>query len=94
MKEHIVPTKVYFVIFGALMVLTLATIEVSFLNLGALNAVVAMSIAAFKALLVVLYFMHVRYSSRLTQVIAATGIFWLIILIALTLGDYLTRSWT
>src|SRR5881409_4318294 len=91
--EHIVPKKVYFVIFLALLVLTAVTVTVSFYDLGRLNAVVALTIAVFKATLVILYFMHLRYSSRLTQVVVAAGVCWLIIMIALTLSDYLTRHW-
>ena len=58
-----------------------------------MNAIVALTIAVVKATLVILYFMHLRYSSRLTQVVVAAGVCWLIIMIALTLSDYLTRHW-
>ena len=91
--EHIVPKKVYFAIFLALIVLTAVTVTVSFYDLGRLNAVVAMTIAVFKATLVILYFMHLRYSSKLTQVAVGAGVSWLIMMIALTLSDYLTRKW-
>jgi cytochrome c oxidase subunit IV len=94
MSEHIVSRKIYFLIFGALMVLTGVTVWVANFNLpGPLNAIVALSIAVLKATLVVLYFMHVRYSSKLTWVFVAAGIIWLIILFAFTLSDYLTRGW-
>ncbi len=93
MSEHIVPVKVYFGIFGALVALTLVTIEVALIDLGRLNTVIALAIAVFKALLVVLYFMHVRYSTRLTRLVVGSGLLWLAIMIALTMGDYLTRGW-
>ncbi|HEY7913409.1 MAG TPA: cytochrome C oxidase subunit IV family protein [Blastocatellia bacterium] len=92
MSEHIVSRKIYFAIFGALMVLTLITVLVARVDLGVLNNIVALTIAVLKATLVVLYFMHVRYSSRLTWVFVIAGLFWLGILIALTLSDYLTRG--
>src|SRR5436309_4481484 len=91
--EHIVPKKVYVVIFLILLVLTAVTIVVSLIDLGRINAVVALTIAVVKATLVILYFMHLRYSSRLTQVVVAAGVCWMTILFALTLSDYLTRRW-
>jgi cytochrome c oxidase subunit 4 len=94
MSEHIVSRKVYFAIFAALMVGTAATVIVAFIDLGGqFNTVVALTIAVIKATLVVLYFMHVRYSSRLTWVIVGSGLFWLGIMFALTLSDYWTRGW-
>ena len=93
MSEHVVARKVYFTIFAALIVLTGVTVEASMVDLGPLNAVVAMTIACVKATLVVLYFMHARYGSRLIWVMLGAGILWLIILIALTMGDYATRGW-
>lgn len=93
MEEHIVPKRVYFTIFGALVVLTIATIIVANFDLGRWNAIVALTIAVLKATLVVLYFMHVRYSSKLTWVFVCAGLIWLIILVAFTLSDYMTRGW-
>lgn len=95
MSEHIVSKQIYFVIFGALIVGTVLTVAAAFADLdhvfhGA-NTVVALTIAVIKATLVVLYFMHVRYGTRLTWVIVVAGFFWLVILFALTMGDYLTR---
>jgi cytochrome c oxidase subunit 4 len=94
MSEHIVSKKVYFVIFGALMALTALTVFAANINLGSekLNTVVALTIAVTKAVLVVLYFMHVRYSSRLTWVVVAGGFLWLLIMVGLTLSDYLSRG--
>jgi cytochrome c oxidase subunit 4 len=95
MSEHIVSRKIYFAIFGALMVGTALTVFAAFVDLDNIfhgaNTVVALTIAVFKATLVVLYFMHVRYSSRLTWVIVVAGIFWLSIMFVFTISDYMTR---
>jgi cytochrome c oxidase subunit IV len=91
--QHVVPRKIYFAVFAALMVLTATTTAISFLDLGPWNTVVALGIAFFKATLVVLFFMHVKYSPRLTQVTIAGGLFWLAILIGITLSDFMTRGW-
>ncbi len=92
MSEHIVSRKLYYLIFGALMVLTAVTVYVAFFDLGPLNNVVALTIAVIKATLVILYFMHVRYSSRLTWVVIAGGFFWLAIMFVLISSDYMTRG--
>ena len=89
--SHIVPQKIYFLIFATLVCLTLITVDVAFYNLGFLNLWVALVIATFKATIVVAYFMHVKYSSKLTWVFAIAGVFWLVILFVLTFSDYLTR---
>lgn len=96
MSEHIVPRTVYFVIFAALMVLTIVTVFAARIDFGneAVNTSIALAIAVAKAVLVILYFMHVRYSPRLTWVVIAGGFLWLFIMIALTLSDYLTRGWS
>jgi cytochrome c oxidase subunit 4 len=91
--EHVTPLSVYLGIFGALMVLTIITVAVAWVDLGTLNIMVALGVAVVKATLVVLYFMHVKYSSKLTWVVIGAGIFWLMILLGLTMGDYLTRGW-
>ena len=93
MGDHIVPTRVYHVIFAALLVLTGATVGVAYVDLGPLNALVAVGIAIVKTTLVVLFFMHVRYSPPLTRAVVLGSAFWLGILLVLTLSDYLTRSW-
>jgi cytochrome c oxidase subunit 4 len=92
MSEHIVPTRVYFLIFAALVVLTGVTTTVAFFDLGIFNPVVAMSIAVFKASLVVLYFMHMRYSSRMAMIIGGASVFWLGILLVLIMSDYAVRG--
>jgi len=91
MAEHITSRKIYFLVFGALIVLTLVTWLVAQVDLGWANDVVALTIAVTKAMLVLLFFMHVRYSTRMTILTATAGFFWLAILIGLTLSDYLTR---
>ena len=83
----------YLTIFGALMVMTAITIAVAFINLGPFNFPVAIAIAVTKATLVVLFFMHVKDSSRLTKLIVGSGFFFLIVLFTLTLTDYLSRGW-
>jgi cytochrome c oxidase subunit 4 len=93
MAERIVPIKVYAQVLIALLILTATTCAVSFIDLGKMNAVVALVIAFFKASLVALIFMHLRYSRRLFQIIAIAGLFWLGILISLTMSDFLTRGW-
>ena len=81
MSDHIVPTRVYYVIFAALMVGTSLTVQAAFVDLGPLNTVVALAIAVIKATLVVLFFMHVKYSTRLTWAVVAGSVFWLGILL-------------
>ena len=94
MSEHIVHPRVYIAIFLALMLGTGLTVLAAFRDFpGPLNAVVALTIAVIKATLVVLYFMHVRYSSRLIWVIVTSALFWLAIMFALTISDYWTRTW-
>ena len=93
MGQHLISRRTYYLIFVTLLLLTLVTVDVAFFNAGWLNFPLAMTIATCKALLVILYFMHVRYSSRLTWVVLGAGFFWLLILMALTLSDYLTRGW-
>jgi len=91
--HHIVPLTVYFTIFATLLVLTGVTIAVAFVDLGPLNIYVALAIAIFKATLVVLYFMHVKYSSRLVQLAAVTGFLWMGIMLGFTFADIGTRDW-
>lgn len=93
MSEHIVQPRLYVAVFATLIVLTFVTAGVAFIDLKAFNTVVALTIAVVKATLVVLFFMHVKYSTRLTWVVAASGFIWMAILFSLTLSDYLSRSW-
>ena len=93
MSEHVVSTRTYYVIFIILMVLTAVTVWVATLDLGRLNIVAALAIAVIKATLVLLYFMHLRHSPRLTWLIVSVAFVWLLILIGLTMSDELTRTW-
>jgi cytochrome c oxidase subunit 4 len=95
MSEHIVPVRVYITIFLVLLVGTTVTVVAAFVDfrLPYINTIVALTIATIKATFVVLYFMHVRYSSRLIWVIMAAALFWMAILFAFTFSDYLTRDW-
>jgi cytochrome c oxidase subunit IV len=93
MAEHVVSRKTYIVVWGALMALMILTAGLSRINLGEWSTVVALVIAAIKALLVILFFMHVRYESqKIAWVFVVAGFFWLGILLMLTLTDYLSRG--
>jgi len=93
MSEHIVAPRVYYTIFLILAVCTYLTWQVAVFDLGPLNTIVALAIAVFKATLVVLFFMHVRHSPRLTWAVVLGSLFWFGILITLTMTDYLSRPW-
>jgi cytochrome c oxidase subunit IV len=92
---HTVSLRTYFSVFVILIVLTMATHYAAYINFGspALDVLVALGIAVTKASLVVLYFMHVKYGKRLTQIVVASGFVWLGLLIIGVLHDYLTRGW-
>jgi cytochrome c oxidase subunit IV len=93
MSGHVAPKSMYVGIWLALVVGTVLTYLAALVDLGALNNVVMLAIACTKAGLVILFFMHVRWSTRLTWVVAASGFFWLLIMFGLTMQDYLTRGW-
>jgi len=93
MSGHVAPKSMYYGVFGALMVGTALTVGVAFIDLGALNNVLMLAIAITKALLVILFFMHVRWGTRLTWLVVASGFFWLLILFSITMADFLTRGW-
>jgi cytochrome c oxidase subunit 4 len=93
MSEHVTSKKTYLAIFGALLVLTYLTVAVSRIDLGRLNTIVALTIAVTKASLVVLFFMHVRYSTRLTKLVVVGGFVWLALLFGFTMADFVTRAW-
>jgi cytochrome c oxidase subunit 4 len=90
---HVAPKGLYYAVFLALIVGTGLTYAAALVDLGFLNNIVMLTIACAKALLVILFFMHVRWSSRLTWVVVASGFFWLLILFSITMSDYLTRGW-
>jgi cytochrome c oxidase subunit IV len=92
MSEHVVSNKIYVGIWALLTVLTVVTALVAFVDLGPFNTVVALSIASIKAVVVVLFFMHVKYTSeKLTKTVIVAAIFWLMLLLVLSLADYSTR---
>jgi len=92
--HHVVSWKVYLAVFLALVVLTVITVQVAGHDFGELNLVVALAVAVTKATLVVLYFMHARYSERLTRVVIASSVAFLAILLFLLLTDYVSRPWS
>jgi cytochrome c oxidase subunit 4 len=89
--DHIVPLKVYFAVATSLFVLLALTVWIFEVDLGRFAVAAALAVAVVKAVLVVLYFMHVKYSSRLVWLFASGGVFWLMILFMFTLSDFLTR---
>ncbi|MEP6917178.1 MAG: cytochrome C oxidase subunit IV family protein [Acidobacteriota bacterium] len=89
---HVAPKSMYYLVFLALIVSTVLTVVAASVDMGALNNVVMLTIASVKATLVILFFMHVRWSTRLTWVVAASGFFWLLILFGMGMSDYLTRG--
>jgi cytochrome c oxidase subunit 4 len=94
MPGHVVPKKYYFLVFFALLALTALTTGVAFIDLGKWNTVLALLIAFCKATMVVLFFMHLRWSTHLMRIVMVSSLLWLAILITLTLSDVFTRQWT
>ncbi len=92
-EHHVTPPIVYMVIFGVLLVFTALTVGASFVEMGVFNPIVALAIGVVKATLVVLFFMGVKYSTKLTKLTVGCGIFTFIVLIGMTLADYITRAW-
>ena len=90
---HISPVSTYLTVFGTLMVLTTVTVAAAFTNLGSMNFPIAIAIAITKATVVILFFMHVKYSSKLTKFVVASSLFFLACLFGLTFTDYLSRGW-
>jgi cytochrome c oxidase subunit IV len=93
MNDHIIPPSLYIKVWAALLLMLGGTIALAYVPMGWFNTFVAVTIAFAKAILIVLFFMHVRYKGKLIRVFVCAGLFWLGILFALTLGDYFTRSW-
>jgi cytochrome c oxidase subunit 4 len=91
---HVIPAKIYYLIWAILMVLTATTVFAATVELHVFNIVVALLIATIKGTLVVLFFMHLRYSTKLTMVTVVASIFWLFIMFSLTMTDYVTRAWS
>jgi cytochrome c oxidase subunit 4 len=89
---HVVPVRLYLAVFAALLVLTAVTTAVAFVDLGRLNVVIMLTIAMVKATLVVLYFMHVRWSDGLTWLVVGAAVAWLLLLVVLVTGDLVIRG--
>jgi cytochrome c oxidase subunit 4 len=94
MSEHIVSPKIYVAVFISLSIFTIATYSIAKIDLGPFNALVAIVIAMIKSLLVILFFMHVKYSPKMTKVTLISGFFFLLILLSLSMTDYISRPWT
>jgi cytochrome c oxidase subunit IV len=90
-SEHIVSPKIYAAVLTALLIGTVLTVQAAKVDLGRLNIVVALGIATIKMTLVILFFMHGKYSARRTKLVIVAGFFWLAIMLGLTLADYSTR---
>jgi cytochrome c oxidase subunit 4 len=91
--EHVDSVKTYAIVWIALLLLTALTTGVAYIDLGPFSVVVALTIAVCKMLLVALFFMHVRHSTKLTKLVVLGGLLWLAILLSLTMADFATRSW-
>lgn len=92
-EDHIVTPKVYLIIGTCLLILTASTAAISYVDLGVFNAVVALAIACLKGSLVVLFFMHIKYSSKLTKLTVGAGFFTFLVLLTMTMTDYISRAW-
>jgi cytochrome c oxidase subunit 4 len=93
MSEIVESPKLYLLIFGTLMIMTLVTVGAAFIDFGPFNIIIALSIAIFKAVLVILFFMHVRHRDHLTWIYVSAGFYWLLILIIITMTDFISRGW-
>ena len=92
-EHHVLPLSIYWTVFTALVVGTILTVWTATIDLGHLNVVVALLIASVKAILVILFFMHVKYSSKMVWIFAAAGFFWVAMMILFTMQDFVSRGW-
>ncbi len=92
MAGHIESVRNYVLVLIALMILTVLTVYAAFIDMGVMNEVVGLGIATTKAILVMMFFMHLRHSVRLVKIVAVSGVFWLAVLILLAMSDYATRG--
>ena len=92
-EEHVVSTRIYLGVFAVLLLLTVLNVGASFLSLGAFNGAIALTIAVVEAVLMVLFFMHVRYSSRVLKLTIVAGVFTLAVLMTMSMSDYISRAW-
>jgi len=91
-KHHVVPVRTYLAVFAGLIILLALTVTAAFFDFGPLDLAVTITIAVAKAMLILAYFMHLRYSNSLVWIFAGMGFFWIIIMLLLTMGDYLARG--
>lgn len=91
--QHLVTPLQYLIVFGTLLLFTLITVGAAFIDMKWMSPVVALGIACFKAVIVILFFMHVKYQSRLIKMTVASGFFIFLVLIVMTLSDYMSRAW-
>ena len=92
-EVHILGPGAYSLVFGALLICTLVTILAAKVEMGVFNPIVALGIASFKGVIVILFFMHVKYQSRLVKITVGAGFFTFLVLITMTLSDYISRAW-
>jgi cytochrome c oxidase subunit 4 len=92
-EHHIVSPLTYTIIFGTLLTFTGITVGAAYIDLGILNPIVALAIASIKAVIVILFFMHVKYQSNLVKMTVSAGFFTFLVLITMTLTDYMSRAW-
>ena len=92
-EHHIVSPRQYIMVFGTLLLFTLLTVGAAYIDMGWANPVVALAIACFKATIVILFFMHALYQSRLIKMTIASGFFVFLVLITMTMSDYISRAW-
>jgi cytochrome c oxidase subunit IV len=92
-SHHIVTPLTYGIVFGTLLLFTGITVGAAYVDLGIFNPVVALAIACFKAVIVILFFMHVKYQSNLVKMTVGAGFFTFLVLITMTLTDYISRAW-
>lgn len=92
-EHHLVTPRQYVLVFGTLLLFTLLTVGAAFIDMKWLNPVIALGIACFKAVIVILFFMHAKYQSRLIKMTIASGFFIFLVLIVMTMSDYISRAW-
>ncbi|HWZ50416.1 MAG TPA: cytochrome C oxidase subunit IV family protein [Granulicella sp.] len=93
LEHHVVGPKTYGIVFGTLLLCTLLTVLAARVEMGVFNPIVALAIACFKGVIVILFFMHVKYQSRLIKMTVGAGFLTFLVLVMMTLSDYMSRAW-
>ena len=93
LEHHVVGPKTYGIVFGTLLLCTLLTVLAAQVEMGVFNPIVALAIACFKGVIVILFFMHVKYQSRLIKMTVGAGFLTFLVLVMMTLSDYMSRAW-